>query len=225
VVGWVRSVPLSGATGTNQDHLTVPNHRPVPPATLRPQVIRRVPDSRNPRGATSSWRRDQIQVWSDYRGVIPFLANHHSGHLHDKWSRWALALRRFLDPRKGCRSRPQLNMAIRFGHSIQKTAKPEKGVDESVDKWSTLIDAGRRKTNSSAVCCNEAVHSSCKRLSTAIAAFAVLLGVGRVTARELPSTARTPDLPSHELPVLAPARRSRSSRPSIEAVTMRPAGL
>ena len=49
-----------------------------------------------------------------------------------------------------------------------------------------MIDAGR-KTNSSAVCRNKAVHSSCKRLSTAIAAFAVLLGVGRVTARELPS--------------------------------------
>jgi hypothetical protein len=58
-------------------------------------------------------------------------------------------------------------MATRFGHSIRKTAKPEKGVD----KWSAMIDPGR-KTNSSAVCCNEAVHFSCKRLSTAIAAFA-----------------------------------------------------
>jgi hypothetical protein len=47
--GWlVRSVLLSGATGPNQDHLTVPNHRPVPPATLRLQVIRRVPDVRAP---------------------------------------------------------------------------------------------------------------------------------------------------------------------------------
>jgi len=34
--GWlVRSVLLSGATGPNQDHLTVPNHRPVPPTTSR----------------------------------------------------------------------------------------------------------------------------------------------------------------------------------------------
>src|SRR4029077_5688386 len=94
--------------------------------------------------------RDRIQVRGDYRGVILFLANHRSGHLHDKWSRWALALRRFLEPRNACRSRPYVHMAIRFGNSIRKTAKPEKGVDESVDKWSAMIGAGR-KTNSHSI--------------------------------------------------------------------------
>ena len=54
-----------------------------------------------------SWpHRDPIQVGSDYRGVIPFLATHRSGHLHDEWSRWALALCRSLEPRRACRSRP-----------------------------------------------------------------------------------------------------------------------
>ena len=119
--GWlVRSVLLSGATGPNQDHLTVPNHRPVPPATSRPQVIRRarfMQPSRDYRGP----HRDRIQVGSDYRGVIPFLANHHSGHLHDEWSRRALAPCRFLEPRRACRSRHRKHRATHTGRSTPRT--------------------------------------------------------------------------------------------------------
>jgi len=65
VVGQVQSVLLSGATGTSQDHLTVPNYRPVPPATSRPQVTGHVPIpailTRPP-----PLHRGPVQVGSDY---------------------------------------------------------------------------------------------------------------------------------------------------------------
>jgi hypothetical protein len=109
---------LSGATGSNQDHLTVPSHRPVPPATLRSQVTWRVQLAQPSRGRGRP-HRDQVQVGSDYRGVIPFLANHHSGHLHDEWSRRALALCRFLEPRRVCRSRRKEACAAPIRYAIR----------------------------------------------------------------------------------------------------------
>src|SRR5579864_8423839 len=68
-------------------------------------------NSCNPHEITVGCTETKSRLGSDYRGVIPFLANHHSGHLHDEWSRWALALCRSLEPHRACQSRQSLGGA------------------------------------------------------------------------------------------------------------------
>jgi len=78
--------------------------------------------------------RDRIQVGSDYRGVIPFLANHRSGHLHDEWSRRALALCRSLEPRRACQSQQQKRSANRFGCAIRNDGRAKERCGKNCGK-------------------------------------------------------------------------------------------
>jgi hypothetical protein len=57
--------PLLRLDALAADFLTIPNHRPVPPATLRPQVTRHV-QFVQPSRDYSPPHRDQVQVGSDY---------------------------------------------------------------------------------------------------------------------------------------------------------------
>ena len=109
-------------------------------------MIRRVPDLCNPYEAARRHTETEsrlgviIEVSSSFWPITTLAISTTNG---------AVGLSPFVDPLSPVTPAGldnKLHMATRFGHSIRKTAKPEK----RVDKWSTMTDA-ERKTNSSAI--------------------------------------------------------------------------